>query len=158
MRLALLALAATLLLSASASAAKGVRNAAGSRWGRANPPQHRPQGDAGITPLSPASGATVPKDTRPTFRLRVHGKGTVWVRVCKSPKRHRDGTICDSSNFGRARRSHGSLYTYRPRLFKFAGYWLQTPGTYYWQAYRLDCVKSLKDCRQEGAVTRFRIG
>jgi hypothetical protein len=134
MRLAPLALAAVLLLPAPALAANG------------------------ITPLSPAAGATVPKDTRPTFRLRVHGKGTVWIRVCKSPKRHADGTICDSSNFGRARRSHGSLYTYRPRLFRFAGYWLQTPGTYYWQAYRLDCVKSLKDCRQEGAVTRFRIG
>jgi hypothetical protein len=133
-RLTLLALAAALALPGSALASNG------------------------ITPLSPAAGATVPKGTRPTFRLRVHGKGTVWVRVCRSPTRHRDGTICDRSNFGRAHRRHGSLFTYTPRLFKFKAYWLQTPGTYYWQAYRLDCTTSLQDCRQEGAVTRFEIG
>jgi hypothetical protein len=134
MRITLLVLAAALLLPAPALASNGV------------------------TPLSPARGATVPVGSRPTFRIRVHGTGTVWVRVCRSGKRHKDGTICDSANFGRAHRSRGSLFTYTPRLFKFKGYWLETPGTYYWQAYRLHCTTSLSDCRQEGAVTRFTIG
>ena len=112
----------------------------------------------GITPISPARGATVAVGTRPTFRMRVHGAGLVWVRVCRSPKRHRDGTICDSANFGRAHRRHGSVFTYTPRLFRFEGFWLETPGTYYWQAYRLACTTMRKDCRREGAVTRFKIG
>jgi hypothetical protein len=112
----------------------------------------------GITPLSPASGATVRVGTRPTFRLRVHGPGAVWVRVCRSKRRHRDGTICDGADLGRAHRRRGSLFTYRPPLFRFAGYWLERRGTYYWQAYRLDCGASLRDCRQEGQVIRFRVG
>jgi hypothetical protein len=90
--------------------------------------------------------------------MRVHGPGAVWVRVCKSKRRHRDGTICDRAELGRAHRRRGSLFTYRPPLFRFPGYWLETPGTYYWQAYRLDCGTSLRDCRQESEVIRFRLG
>src|SRR5881392_1971570 len=73
----------------------------------------------GITPLSPRRGATVPRGKAPTFRMRVHGPGSVWVLVCKSRKRHRDGTICDTESIGRAHRSHGSVYTYKPKLFDF---------------------------------------
>jgi hypothetical protein len=112
----------------------------------------------GITPIAPANGATVPVGKAPTFKMRVHGPGTVWVVVCKSAKRHKDGTICDSQTLGRARRSHGSLFTFKPKFFDFPGFWLVTPGTYYWQAYRIHCTTNLDDCRQEGTVTRFEIG
>lgn len=111
----------------------------------------------GITPLSPKSGQTVPQGKAPTFKMRVHGKGSVWVLVCKSPKRHKDGTICDSESIGRAHK-HGGAFTYKPRFFDFPGFWMVTPGTYYWQAYRIDCSTSLNDCKKESTVTKFKVG
>ena len=38
----------------------------------------------------------------------------------------------------------------------FPGFWLNRPGTYHWQAYRLACVGG--DCRAEGPIVRFRVG
>ena len=49
----------------------------------------------------------------------------------------------------------GGVYAYTPRFHDFPGFWLNTPGTYHWQAYRLACVRS--DCRAEGPIVRFRV-
>jgi hypothetical protein len=111
----------------------------------------------GITPLSPKSGQTVPAGKSPTFKMRVHGKGEVFVLVCKSPKRHKDGTICHGASIGQAHK-HGGVFTYKPQFFDFPAFWLNTPGTYYWQAYRIDCSTNLKDCKKESKVTRFKVG
>jgi hypothetical protein len=111
---------------------------------------------SGITPLTPRAGAVVPKGKSTTFTLRVHGSGRIWVRVCSSPKKSRDGVICDNATLGEAIRGKGGVASYRPRFFDFPQFWLNRPGTYYWQAYRLQCVHG--DCRQEGPVVRFRVG
>jgi hypothetical protein len=110
----------------------------------------------GITPLSPAQGDEVPKGEAPTFRLRARGSGQVWVRVCASARRNHDGVICSRLALGRATRHRGGVYTFRPRFRDFAGFWLNRPGSYRWQAYRLACVRS--DCRAEGPIVRFRVG
>ena len=110
----------------------------------------------GITPLSPKAGATVPSGKAPTFKMRVHGKGVVFVHVCKSPKRHKDGTICHKESIGQAHK-HGSTYIYKPKFFNFPGFWMVTPGTYYWQAYRIECRSGSSDCKQEGPVVRFKV-
>jgi hypothetical protein len=110
----------------------------------------------GITPITPAQGDEVPKSEAPTFRLRAHGSGQVWVRVCASARKDHDGVICDRLALGRAARHRGGVYTYTPRFRDFPGFWLNRPGTYHWQAYRLACVGS--DCRAEGPIVRFRVG
>src|SRR3954452_5469187 len=129
-----LALAATLLLAPSAFAAT----------------KH------GITPISPAAGDEVPAGEKVTFRLRGRGEGQVWVRVCRSARKSRDGVICDRLAVGRPKRLRGMIYTYTPRFHDFPGFWLNTRGTYHWQAYRLACVGS--DCRAEGPIVRFSVG
>jgi hypothetical protein len=117
----------------------------------------------GITPLSPKAGATVPLDKSPTFRARVKGKGQVWVIVCGSAKKGKEGVICskktsaDSSlSLGRAKK-HGGVYQFKPTRYVYPQFWMSTPGTYYWQAYRIAC-SSLKDCAQEGPVVKFKVG
>ena len=110
----------------------------------------------GITPLAPRAGASVPSGESPTFRMRVRGRGSTWVHVCKSARRNRQGVICTEESIGRARRS-GRTYTYKPRFFDFPAFWLNNPGTYYWQAHRIQCEGSTRDCRQEGPVVRFRV-
>ena len=110
----------------------------------------------GITPIAPAQGSSVKQGRSPTFRMRVEGPGTVWVHVCRSAKRRADGTICSSSSIGQARKVGGE-FRYRPKFYDYDSFWLNSPGTYYWQAHRIDCAGSTEDCRQEGPVVRFRV-
>src|SRR3954447_7301797 len=111
----------------------------------------------GITPVSPKQGATVPVGKSPTFKMRVHGAGQVWVYVCKSPKKHKEGVICHGASIGQAHK-HGGVFTYKPQFFDYPAFWLNTPGTYYWQAHRIKCETTIKDCLQEGPIVRFKVG
>lgn len=111
----------------------------------------------GITALSPKPGSSVKRGAAPTFRMRVVGPGPVYVHVCRSAKRNSKGLICSRSSMGRAVR-RGSEMRYRPRFYDFPSFWLNRRGTYYWQAHRIHCAgDNTSDCRQEGAIVRFRV-
>ncbi len=111
----------------------------------------------GITPVSPKSGATVPSGKSPTFKMKVKGAGQVWVHVCKSKKKDADGVICSDESIGRAKKK-GSTYQYKPKFFNFPEFWLNSPGTYYWQAHRIQCEGNINDCLQEGPIVKFKVG
>ena len=108
----------------------------------------------GITPLSPKANATVTAGESPTFKMRVKGKGQVWVHVCKSKKKDSEGVICSNESIGRAKKKNG-VFRYKPKFFDYPGFWLNSPGRYYWQAFRISC--NSQDCEQEGPVVRFRV-
>jgi hypothetical protein len=109
----------------------------------------------GITPLAPKAGGTIRAGERPTFRARVAAQdGAVWVYICKSPKRNADGIICGGASVGRGVRKAGKAIEYRPKVDRAANFWLNVPGTYYWQVSRIDCAGSIDDCHQEGPVTK----
>ncbi len=112
----------------------------------------------GITPLTPSLDRKVAQGKSAAFRMRVHGPGTVFVNICKSPRKSKaDGTICHRQGIGQAHRVNG-VFKWTQRFYDYPEFWLNTPGTYYWQAYRIACAKgSSKDCRQEGPVVRFRV-
>jgi hypothetical protein len=119
----------------------------------------------GITPVAPKAGTSVPVGKSPVFRMRANGPGQVWVHVCKSKRKNADGVICmrgsgvgatfTGDSIGRAKKNRGA-YEYKPRFFDFPEFWLNSPGTYYWQAHRITC--NARDCRQEGPIVRFRVG
>ena len=106
--------------------------------------------------LITAEITSVPSGKSPTFRMRVKGPGQVWVHVCKSKARDGDGVICTDESIGRARKRNG-VFQYKPKFFDFPDFWLNSPGTYYWQAHRIACNAAIDDCRQEGPVVRFRV-
>ena len=108
----------------------------------------------GITPKSPKAGATIPVGKRPTMKGKVKGPGQVYVHVCKSKKKDKDGLICHKADIGRAKKS-GGIYRYKPTFYDYPGFWLNKPGVYYWQAFRIAC--NAQDCEQEGPVVRFRV-
>ena len=111
----------------------------------------------GITPLAPKAGSSVPAGKSPTFKMRVRGKGTVWVHVCKSKKKSKDGRICHRADIGQARK-RGRIFRFKPKFFDFPAFWLNTPGTYYWQGFRIACeAGNLSDCYQEGPIVKFRV-
>jgi hypothetical protein len=110
----------------------------------------------GITPLAPKAGTSVPARQAATFKMRVRGTGSVYVHVCKSKKKANDGRICHKADIGHARKKGGS-YRYKAKFFDFPAFWLNNPGTYYWQAFRIACEGDLSDCYQEGPIVKFRV-
>jgi hypothetical protein len=110
----------------------------------------------GITPLAPKAGKSVPAGKRPTFKIRATGGGQVWVHVCKSKKKDKTGLICTKESIGRAHKK-GGVFKYKAPFFDFPEFWLNSPGTYYWQAHRISCEGDLSDCRQEGPIVKFKV-
>jgi len=110
----------------------------------------------GVTPVAPKAGKSVPAGKRPTFKVRAKGGGQVWVHVCKSKKKDKDGLICTKEAIGRAKKKSGT-YKFKAPFFDFPEFWLNSPGTYYWQAHRISCEGNLSDCRQEGPIVKFRV-
>ena len=110
----------------------------------------------GITPLAPKAATSVPAGQSPTFKMRVKGKGQVYVHVCKSKKKVKDGKICHKADIGRARKKSGT-FRYKPTFYDFPAFWLNSPGTYYWQAFRIQCEGNLSDCYQEGPIVKFSV-
>src|SRR5215210_7472018 len=77
----------------------------------------------GITPLAPKAGTSVPAGQSPTFKMRVKGKGQVYVHVCRSKKKAKDGRICHKADIGRAKKKSGT-FRYKPTFYDFPAFWL----------------------------------
>ncbi|MEA2123984.1 MAG: hypothetical protein QOI80_766 [Solirubrobacteraceae bacterium] len=110
----------------------------------------------GITPTAPKKNATVKAGSRPTFRGRVKGPGVVYVYVSKSAKKNKDGLIGHKEMIQQAKVSKGH-FKVKANYFDYPTFWLNTPGTYYWQAHRINCGEG-SDCNQEGPVVKFKVG
>src|SRR3954447_320631 len=112
----------------------------------------------GITPRSPRAGSTVRVGGTPTVRGKVKGKGPIYVQVCASKRKDKEGVICHKADIGQAKKK-GKRFNYTPTFFDYPAFWLNSPGTYYWQAYRIACEHgNIRDCRQEGPIVKFKVG
>jgi hypothetical protein len=111
----------------------------------------------GITPLAPKAGTSVPAGKAATFRMRVSDPGAgVFMHVCKSNKRDKQGMICKKATILQAKKKKG-VFVAKQTFFDFPAFWLNNPGTYYWQAYRTWCDAGLDDCKAEGPVVKFKV-
>jgi hypothetical protein len=112
----------------------------------------------GLTPMSPKQDDSVPAGKRATFKLRYSGRGQIWVHICKSKAKDSDGVICSGESIGRATKTSSTRARYRAKFFDYPEFWLNSPGTYYWQAYRIACEGGdISDCRQEGPIVKFKV-
>jgi hypothetical protein len=111
----------------------------------------------GITPLAPKAGTSVPSGKAATFRMKVADPGAgVFVHVCKNNRKDRQGMICKKATILQAKKRKGA-WEAKQTFFDFPAFWLNNPGTYYWQAYRIECSSGSSDCKQEGPVVRFKV-
>jgi hypothetical protein len=111
----------------------------------------------GITPLAPKAGTSVPAGKAATFRMRVKNPGAgVFMHVCKAKKKDKEGMICKKATILQAKKKKG-VFQAKQTFYDFPAFWLNNPGTYYWQAYRIECHSGSSDCKQEGPVVRFRV-
>jgi len=79
------------------------------------------------------------------------------LREFNQRDKNADGVICSEESIGRAKKK-GSAFQYKPKFFDFDEFWLNSPGTYYWQAHRISCENGIDDCLQEGPVVKFKVG
>ena len=112
----------------------------------------------GITPLAPKVGTSVPAGKALTFRMKVADPGSgVFVHVCKSKRRDKDGLICSKETMLQAKKRNGVFQARQKAFALLDDFFLNRPGTYYWQAYRIECFSGSSDCSQEGPVVRFKV-
>jgi hypothetical protein len=115
----------------------------------------------GITPISPKKGSTQPVGKSPTFKAKAvlgDSSETVWLHVCKSPKKNSKGVICHKAVIAQMKKKGGS-FQIKPKFFDFDAFWANNAGTYYWQAHRIACENgNTSDCLQEGPVVKFKLG
>jgi hypothetical protein len=111
----------------------------------------------GITPVAPKGGTSVPAGKAVTFRMKVSDPGSgVFVRVCRTKKTNRNGLICKKPGILSAKKRKGA-WEAKQDFFDFPAFWLNNPGTYYWQAYAIECINGTSDCEQEGPIVRFKV-
>ena len=113
----------------------------------------------GITPTKPEGGTVLASGHGLTYKGKVSGKGQVFIHVAKTKKRDADGVINGISGSGvdvlKAKRK-GGRFTAKAPDYSFPSYYLVKPGTYYWQAFRIECTGS-SDCSQEGPIVKFKV-
>jgi len=119
----------------------------------------------GPTLLAPRNHAAIAHGTRPTFSVRDRSvnarKYEVWLTI-SSKKRVKHGELQidrgPSGAFSHMRRRAHGRYTYRPPLYTFPTYFLQRPGTYWWQAHHIDCsVPTVRNCHIVSPIRSFRV-
>lgn len=117
-------------------------------------------GRNGLATTAPKKGSTIVAGSRPVFKGKVAGDGVIFVYVSKSPKTNAKGVIRPGVNgMSQQARRTGGTFSVKAKFFDYPEFWLNVPGTYYWQAHRIACENgNTKDCLQEGPVVAFTVG
>lgn len=112
----------------------------------------------GPSPLAPSNGKTLAKGVAFTFKVRSRESGSVFLKVSKSKRKNSKGTLRTDVYFRKMGKQKGTtVYTKKTERYPaLSSYFLNKPGRYYWQAYRIDCAAQA-DCEVEGAIRSFRI-
>lgn len=111
----------------------------------------------GPTPLSPTAGKTLKARSPFTFKVRDDAEGAVFIAVSKSRAVRADGTLKDQSTWFRKMGGNSGVRTKKvERYAALSSHFLNRPGTWYWQAWRIDCAEQ-EDCNVEGPVRKFRL-
>jgi hypothetical protein len=102
---------------------------------------------AAPVPVSPGQGASVAAGSSVTFTVQAPPNQSLYVSVSSSPATNSNGTIGSDQDF--AAMSAGAdptVYSHTAGGYSYFGYYLATPGTYYWQASYFACDSSTFQC------------
>lgn len=139
-RFALTLTCAALVLAATAASAPA---------GDLDPPQQ----------LQPASGQSFAAGTQVSFTVRTFlDDRYLWLYVSRSPAVvNACGTIAhEVSIWDFVATAYPAVYEAKPTYYSFDSFWMNTPGTYYWQAYRIKSGSGADGCI-ESPVRSFTI-
>lgn len=111
--------------------------------------------------LAPGNGKVLARGSQPTFKLRDTSPNarrySIFMRISTSKKVDRNGTLKRTKigHFARMDRKGKFGFVWKPEDYSFPEWFMQRPGTYYWQAYHIDC--SVRGCNVESKVRSFKV-
>jgi hypothetical protein len=115
---------------------------------------------AGPTLLKPKAGATLAIGSQPAFKVRDASaqarqyKVFITISTTKKTKRNGDLKQTDIGTFAGTTRKR-DVYTYKAPAYSFPTWFMQRAGTYYWQAFHIDCA--VKGCHVHSKVRSFKV-
>lgn len=115
---------------------------------------------------APGEGKTLAVGSEPIFKVLDRGQAyqrKVWLTISSSKKRDRYGQLKRGKfgTFTSMTRKRGALYTYQPEDFTFPEWFMNRAGTYYWQAFHINCDvsnSSRNSCNVYSRVRSFVVG
>lgn len=111
------------------------------------------------TSLEPVDGAGLPTRSAPIFRVQTQpGEPSLWLHISRSPTTDAKGVIGSDAHLDTFRASPlgADVYEVQPIFYDHPGFWMNEPGTYYWQAYRISYANGA-DGAIEGPVRSFTL-
>jgi hypothetical protein len=113
----------------------------------------------GPVPIAPSAGKALKRGVPFSFKVRVDSDAPtgVFVKVSKSKQVGEDGTLANDVYFREMKLSGAYFAKKVERYASLSDHFLNRPGTYYWQAYSIDCSDGTDDCDVEGPIRKFRI-
>lgn len=105
--------------------------------------------------INPTINLGIQPGTGVVFRIRTHaGDAGLMLRVSHSSARGKCGAIAgEVAQYSFVRTEKPAVYEARPAGAALASSWMSTPGTYFWQAYRIGG----RDGCVESSVRSFRV-
>ena len=118
--------------------------------------------DGAPVSVAPANAQKIHRGVPFTFKVRSHGGAGVFLKVSRSKRVGTDGTLASDDEYFRSLALRGGLYSRKVERFAaLSDYFLNRPGRYYWQAYKIDCSNSpgadSGDCNVEGPIRSFTV-
>jgi hypothetical protein len=92
------------------------------------------------TVIEPVDGTHVPAGTHVNFAVRTFaGDEMLWVHISQSRAVDECGVVDDDVHiYSLDPTSDPAAFRTNTTFYDFEGFWMVTPGTYYWQAYRIE--------------------
>jgi hypothetical protein len=113
------------------------------------------------TNVAPTNGKSITRGVPFTFKVHLDESSTgsgVFLKVSKSKKVADDGTLANDIYFRSMKQGSGGVWTKKVERYKaLTSHFLNRKGTYYWQAYVIDCSEGTEDCNVEGPIGKFKI-
>ncbi len=110
--------------------------------------------------LKPKAGAALAVGSEPTFKVRdgsaAAKKYKIYITIGTSRKRTKNGDLKRTSigTFTSTKRK-GNVFSYTPEDYSFDTWFMNRPGTYYWQAFHIDCA--VKGCHVHSKIRSFEV-
>jgi hypothetical protein len=110
--------------------------------------------------ITPKAGATVAIGSQPPFKVRdgsaAAKKYKIFITISTTRKTKKNGDLKQTSvgTFAATTRK-GDVFTYKPPAYSFPTWFLARAGTYYWQAYRIDCA--VQGCHVHSKTRSFKV-
>ena len=110
---------------------------------------------------SAAATPSFPVGSQPVFTARTNAAAAkrfgMYITIANARKVDRNGQLKQSSigTFARMHNAGHGKFTYKPPAYTFPTWFMQKPGTYWWQTYYIDC--HFKGCHRLSGIHAFKV-